>query len=154
MDQNQLFDRIHFIAQTILDRLSDEVFEWRVLNIENDSQLDQPEPLILDLRSTYGNNSFFSSGDLPPGVKVEVGATRAKNTYFATYPLVVSEPDAIVTLASQIQDHLIEESWGSPLPACPGHTHPLSADNINEVAVWRCPASSEYYTTPIISSNH
>lgn len=45
---------------------------------------------------------------------------------------------------SHMQDHASENSstFGVPLPPCPGHAHPLSADVAGGVAVWVCPETS------------
>jgi hypothetical protein len=47
-----------------------------------------------------------------------------------------------VLLADRVQDEIVEtrDLWGRPLPPCPGHTHPLSAELLDGSAWWVCPA--------------
>jgi hypothetical protein len=61
-----------------------------------------------------------------------------------------SVPQAIVRLADQLQDHVMETSGGRPVPACPRHQHPATAAVIKGVPVWRCPNNAEHYTHPIL----
>ncbi|MFD7918946.1 hypothetical protein ACFV3R_06970 [Streptomyces sp. NPDC059740] len=48
-------------------------------------------------------------------------------------------PEAVVLLAEQLQDGVVESSGGRPLPPCPGHGHPAVPRVVEGVASWVCP---------------
>ena len=60
--------------------------------------------------------------------------------------------DAIVATASQLQDHAIEATGGSALPACPGHPHPLSARVLDGIAQWVCPKDPTHHREPVLTA--
>lgn len=51
----------------------------------------------------------------------------------------MAEADAVALLADQLQEGLLEETGGAPVPRCPGHAHPAAAEVVNGVASWVCP---------------
>ncbi len=111
--------------------------EWIVLGAVPDDHMDGPPPPPgLD----YGTviSISIARSDAP-------AATASRVHYVPDVP----RADALVALASQLQDALIETSHGRALPACPGHAHPLSAVVVDGVAVWRCPVSPEHYRVAI-----
>ncbi|MFF3670706.1 hypothetical protein [Microtetraspora malaysiensis] len=114
---------IRTVAQAILDRI-DGGLGWRVHKIRT------PE------------HTFAEVGVGPAGAGED-------DLYWGVYPLNVPRPDAIANLASNLQDHMIEATWGQALPACPGHTHPLNPDVIDGEALWLCPAEPGKHREPI-----
>jgi hypothetical protein len=85
-----------------------------------------------------------------PGTEVSVvvgGHGPPVTAYFMTH---LPEASAVAELASQLQDHVIEETWGEARPPCPGHPHPLSARVVDGVAVWECPRAPEHHREPIL----
>lgn len=58
---------------------------------------------------------------------------------FAHLSQPLPEPDALVLLAGQLQDGLLEHTGGAPLPACPGHPHPATAQVVDGTPCWVCP---------------
>ncbi|MFJ4919539.1 hypothetical protein [Streptomyces sp. NPDC088725] len=61
----------------------------------------------------------------------------------------LSEAQAVVLLAEQLQDSVLESTHGAPAPACPGHGHPATARVIDGTASWSCPQDGR--TWPILS---
>lgn len=51
----------------------------------------------------------------------------------------LDEPHAVVLLAEQLQDAVLEQTGGAPVPPCPGHGHPAVADLVVGVPSWTCP---------------
>ncbi|MEU2353564.1 hypothetical protein ABZ599_11465 [Streptomyces misionensis] len=51
------------------------------------------------------------------------------------------EPEALLLLAEQLQDSLVESTGGRPVPPCPvpGHAHPAAPRVSNGALSWRCP---------------
>jgi hypothetical protein len=50
--------------------------------------------------------------------------------------------DLLMTLADWLQEQFFPESdgaWAQARPACPCHTHPACADEVDAAAWWRCP---------------
>lgn len=62
----------------------------------------------------------------------------------------MSSVDAIVQLASDLQDLIVEESHGAAVPPCPGHPHPLSSRAVDGTAVWVCPRDPDHFREPIL----
>jgi hypothetical protein len=82
------------------------------------------------------------SGD-PEGAGVVVTLAFSDGTSISVHleqPL--GEADAVVILADQLQDGVLEETAGAPRPPCPadgGHLHPAVARVVDGVASWVCP---------------
>lgn len=53
----------------------------------------------------------------------------------------VPQVEAVVLLADQLQDAVLEETCGAPLPECPGHGHPAVARVVDGAACWACPST-------------
>ena len=49
--------------------------------------------------------------------------------------------ELVVRLADRLQEDISEtrDLWGEPRPQCPGHTHPASAELLDNEAWWVCP---------------
>jgi hypothetical protein len=129
------FAHIDGVARAILDRLGHGAPAWTVLRVGWAPEPPSPLP------------------EVPPrsvlAVELGTGGERAE-TVTAHYSLTVPEAVAVAELAAQIQDHASEESWGRPLPPCPGHSHPLSAHVVDGVAVWECPRTPGRHREPIV----
>jgi hypothetical protein len=84
-------------------------------------------------------------------IRITVGGRPAASVVVAVY-FTAGAPreDAIVATASQLQDHAIEATGGSALPACPVHPHPLSARVLDGVAQWVCPKGPTHHREPIL----
>lgn len=68
-------------------------------------------------------------------VRITVGSAPGAPDVVGVYSAAgVPRADAIVATASQVQDHAIEATGGTALPACPGHAHPLAARVIDGAA--------------------
>jgi hypothetical protein len=149
---------IRLVAQSILDALGRRAPPWRILSV---AQVQVPagpstEGVTLALFSWHTGRppGTWKSSD-EPLVAVTLGAAGSEEPpVTAYYSPWVPHLDAIVELASQIQDHAIEESWGAPLPPCPGHTHPLSPHVSNGDAVWECPRDPEHHRVLIDPDAH
>ena len=102
------------------------------LDFEVESIYDLEDPALALLRESSSS------------VTLEVTDPSSGATWKVNVP--VSEPPeiAVLTMAEQMQDHVLEsaESYGVPLPPCPAHgSHPLSPSVAARRAVWRCPVS-------------
>ncbi|GLU47850.1 hypothetical protein [Nocardiopsis ansamitocini] len=84
-----------------------------------DWDADLKDPLHLDASVVVG---------FPDGSAVGVELTEA-----------MTEAEAVVTLADQLQDTVMEHTHGAPVPPCPGHGHPAVAAVVDGVASWTCP---------------
>jgi hypothetical protein len=119
-------ERVRHVAQAILARLGDQAERWSVLDV----------------------------GWTPPWdaqLSVVAGPASGDGDVVTVYVLThVPEAMAVAELASQLQDHVIEATWGAPLPPCPGHPHPLAAHVVDGVAVWECPNTPGHYREPIV----
>ncbi|MEU3027198.1 hypothetical protein ACPCBC_00830 [Streptomyces incarnatus] len=51
------------------------------------------------------------------------------------------ESEALLLLAEQLQDSVVESTGGRPVPPCPapGHTHPATPHVSSGTLYWRCP---------------
>ncbi|MFE1961086.1 hypothetical protein [Streptomyces sp. NPDC059479] len=61
----------------------------------------------------------------------------------------MTEAEAVALLAEQLQDSVLEYTAGTPVPPCPGHSHPAVAKVVDGVASWTCPQNGR--TRPILS---
>lgn len=63
----------------------------------------------------------------------------------------LGEAEAIAHLAGQMQDEVLENTYGVPVPPCPGpgHGHPLTAQVLDGVACWTCPLDTAVAPRPI-----
>jgi hypothetical protein len=158
MNESTLFEHVRMVAQAVLDHLGRHAPPWRVISVgwTPDPQAEQPEgDLVIALTSRYQERSRSlpeSAGQSPVSVVLGSQSHGREESVAAYYTLGVPEADAIAALASQIQDHAMEASWGQPLPPCPDHAHPLEARVIDGVAVWECPRSHEHYRQAIVTS--
>lgn len=69
----------------------------------------------------------------------DVGGARFD---FALWGREETPVELIATLAHWLQEQFFWESagaWAEARPACPGHTHPAVADEIDGEAWWTCP---------------
>ena len=124
------------VASAVLSRMAaDGGPPWTVLAVVPSEEITAPptDPSgIFHIRITVG--SQHGASDVV-GVYFTAGAPRE---------------DAIVATASQLQDHAIEATGGSALPACPGHPHPLSARVLDGIAQWVCPKDPTHHTGPVL----
>lgn len=52
----------------------------------------------------------------------------------------MTQDEALVLLADQLQESVLESTGGAPAPRCPaGHGHPAAAELVDGVASWTCP---------------
>ncbi len=135
-------DDIRRMTQAIIDRLRHPAISWVITDVSPAEETqwavpDEVRPRSLPAPSvvavTLADRDFTESST--------VGA------YFVP-DLPTSE--AVVALASQLQDHAIEATWAEPLPACPGHAHPLAAEILDGEAVWVCPVSPSHHRESIL----
>jgi hypothetical protein len=70
------------------------------------------------------------------------------------YPLTVDRLGAVVELASQLQDALVESraAWGVTLPECSAHGHPLVPEVVGNEALWICPSGDQEASRPMLST--
>ncbi|MFF3754904.1 hypothetical protein ACFYYH_31410 [Streptomyces sp. NPDC002018] len=61
----------------------------------------------------------------------------------------MTDAQAVALLAEQLQDSVLEQTGGAPVPPCPGHNHPAVAKVVDGVASWTCPQDGS--TRPILS---
>lgn len=102
------------------------------LDFEVESIYDLANPSLARLRETSSS------------VTLEVSDSSCQATWKVNVPVSELPEVAVVTMAEQMQDHVLEsaDSYGMPLPPCPVHGgHPLSPAVAARRAVWRCPAS-------------
>jgi hypothetical protein len=123
------------VASAVLTRMgADSGPPWTVLDVVPTEEKSDPptDPsAVFHIRITVGD---------------QPGASDVVAVYFTAG---VPRVDAIVTTASQLQDHAIEATGGSALPACPGHPHPLSARVLDDIAQWVCPKDPAHHREPI-----
>jgi hypothetical protein len=64
----------------------------------------------------------------------------------------LSEADAVALLADRMQDEVLENTHGAPVPPCPGpgHGHPLTAEVVEGIACWVCPQGDGIAPQPIL----
>ncbi|MEV0375526.1 hypothetical protein AB0I10_38230 [Streptomyces sp. NPDC050636] len=63
----------------------------------------------------------------------------------------MGEAEAVALLADQLQDSVLENTGGAPVPPCPGHGHPAVAEVVNGIPSWVCPKAGG--SRPILSSS-
>ncbi|WP_052744487.1 hypothetical protein [Streptomyces odonnellii] len=64
----------------------------------------------------------------------------------------ITEAEAVALLAEQLQDAVLEHTGGTPVPPCPGHSHPAVAEVVDGVACWTCPrGGKDGRTRPVLS---
>ncbi|KIF74320.1 hypothetical protein QR77_10640 [Streptomyces sp. 150FB] len=61
----------------------------------------------------------------------------------------MSASEAVTLLADVLQEAVLENTEGTPVPACPGHPHPPTAEEVSGVPSWTCPRGGR--TWPILS---
>ena len=97
-------------------------------------RLEAPEGTVLRV-GTHGTAPGTGTGvhvtlGYPDGSSVTVDLDEA-----------LPEPEALVLLAEQLQDSVIESTGGRPVPPCPvpGHAHPALPQASDGVLSWHCP---------------
>ncbi|MFF4932998.1 hypothetical protein ACFY2H_29540 [Streptomyces griseofuscus] len=96
--------------------------------------LEAPEKAVLQV-GTQGTAPGTGSGvhvtlTYPDGTSVTVDLDGA-----------LPEPEALLLLAEQLQDSVLESTGGHPAPRCPapGHTHPAAPHVSHGTLDWHCP---------------
>jgi len=100
------------------------------------ADVQQPTPIEL-LMGFQAPCTLWLSEPGDPGVDGFVPWDEAADTS----PAVVR----VIEFADWLQEQFLFESrsaWGQARPACPGHTHPASATEIDGEAWWACPYES------------
>jgi hypothetical protein len=124
------------VASAVLTRMvADSGPSWTVLAVVPTEEATDPptDPSgVFHIRITVGG---------------QPGTSDAVAVYFTAG---VPKVDAIVATAGQLQDHAIEVTGGAALPACPRHSHPLSARVLDGIAQWVCPKDSSHHREPIL----
>ncbi|MER8061078.1 MULTISPECIES: hypothetical protein [unclassified Streptomyces] len=117
--------------------------------------------MALDVRTVRGwAESLLRRLEAPEGATLQVGTegtapgTGAGVHVTLAYPDgssvtvdlddALPEPEALILLAEQLQDSVIESTGGRPSPRCPapGHTHPATPHVSNGFLDWRCPTGT------------
>ncbi|SRR6266487_4824414 len=157
MNDNARFKRIRSVAEAIVSRLGHRAPAWAVLKIEETPHLapEDADENTIAFGSWYPAEPNQIPSVQPRSISVTLGVPNDSSHVPVTsyFSLDVPEADAIVALASQIQDHAIEMTWGLPVPPCPGHSHPLAPRVFDGVAVWECPEAPDHYRTRIYPPN-
>ncbi|MFI0370983.1 hypothetical protein ACH35V_24200 [Actinomadura sp. 1N219] len=156
MVHERLLTHVRDTAEAILDRLgSDACTHVNIIEVAPYGTEDMPgaDHLILELHSG-SVDADISADESLSHVRITLSESGRKNIGYALYPLGVSEPDAVVALASHIQDYIMEIGSGRPAPACPNHQHPMMAEAVDGMPVWRCPHDAANYAEPILGPPH
>ena len=146
-------DEARAAANAILERFDSAGINWRIFSVEiAQSPTSEAADLVIPIR--YSGPSPFTIQNVdkgPEAFAVSFGDALPDGvTVTAHYPLVVPQTEAIVELASQMQDLVTEFlSWGTPIPPCPEHNHPMRPLVWNGNAVWQCPKDAGHHTEPI-----
>lgn len=152
-------ERVRQVAQAVLRGLGHQAPPWEVLRVgwmPQEGAGLEPGSTSINLHSAHS----AMPPDLPALAEhsqllVDLGtsddAVRG-TTVGAYFPLYVPFAEAVAAFASQIQDHAMEAeaTFGRPLPPCPGHTHPLTANVTGGIAVWECPTSPAHHQEPVL----
>ena len=152
-------EQARLVAQAVLDRMGRQAPAWTVLHVGWTQQptVGRPGDDEIHLYSWHsGRPPGLDEGSGHQQLSVVLGSAdeAVGGTVTAYYPLYLQAAEAIVVLASQIQDHASEAeiSWGRSLPPCPGHNHPLRAHVVEGIAVWECPSTPDHHREPILST--
>jgi len=151
-------ENVRVVAEAILHSLGDHAPPWSVLRVEwTPWELPTPEPDGHAINLVSSHSTQPDDLEEPPDrsqLSVVIGPRgQAFGTEVGAYfPLRAPTADAIVVLASQIQDHAAEAagSRGFALPPCPAHSHPMNARVVDGIAVWQCPTTPSHFREPII----
>jgi hypothetical protein len=153
MNDEDRVERIRSVAQAIVASLGHRAPRWTVLGIGRTASAapGSGDDDSVALSSRYPPGFDPVTGPQPRSMSVTLGPAgdTGAERVTAYLSLDVPEAQAIVALASQIQDHAIEASWGEPLPPCPEHSHPLAPRLADGAAVWECPADPGHYRTAL-----
>ncbi|MGC5363893.1 hypothetical protein ACPXCE_19845 [Streptomyces sp. DT24] len=97
------------------------------------------ETVLRQLRAPRGHTLTVTPAD-PQGVEVTLGCPDGTSTS-VLLERGMAEAEAVVMLAGQLQDGVLESTGGAPAPPCPasGHSHPAVAAVVDGVASWTCP---------------
>ncbi|MCP2341690.1 hypothetical protein [Actinomadura rupiterrae] len=109
------------------------------------SQLELPPEVTLKA-GTWENGSDFPDERYPCAILAD-SSDQTVCVFVGGDP---TAEDALVRLAGELQDDLAMRSWGTPVPQCPGHPHPLRPTTVQGAAVWTCPQDPERHTHPIL----
>src|SRR5215217_2098565 len=117
-------NEIILVAQAILDRLGNKAAQWTVV----------------DAVPTEVTESGPGSSLEPPRTVLVTAANTAdaSSTISAYFVLSIPAQQAVMQLASSLQDEVIEQVRVA-VPECPGHAHPLTPRLVDDRAVWICP---------------
>lgn len=114
-----------------MEHSGDSVRDWteRILH-----QLGDPAVRSLDV-VTAGKDG------VPPRAPEAEVVVRLSGDFAVIVSLEagMDEADAVVLLADQLQDGVLESTAGEPLPPCPGHGHPATARVVAGQPCWVCP---------------
>lgn len=141
-------------AETILHQLGDPTF--RSLEVEATEKLRE-EPLapasgpafVSWLRITEGEELEESTNTNGTVSEILVTLAFADGSSAGVWiEEFLSDAEAVVKLADQLQDSVLEATGGAPFPPCPGHGHPAVAKLIDGIASWTCPKGGSL--SPII----
>ncbi|MEU3537084.1 hypothetical protein AB0E70_36770 [Streptomyces murinus] len=118
--------------------------------------------MALDVRTVRGwAESLLRTLEAPEGAVLKIGTegtapgTGAGVHVTLTYPDGTSvtvdlddalpEPEALLLLAEQLQDSVLESTGGHPAPRCPtpGHTHPATPHVSHGTLDWHCPMNDD-----------
>ncbi|MFP8940366.1 hypothetical protein ACLIYM_02870 [Streptomyces fenghuangensis] len=135
-------DEVRRLAQGILDRLGQSGQSWHVTEIApvDRTPFRMPEEALLEGVAAVESEVVF----------IADSSAEQPETLAAHFTLGVDRAEAVMSLASQLQDHLIEAACGDPIPPCPGHPHPLVAHVVAGEPVWECPQSPVHHRELIV----
>jgi hypothetical protein len=86
----------------------------------------------------------------PHVLVAQIGPDGSDESVGVHVTLDVDPAHAVVAVASQLQDHVIEATQGNPLPRCPHHAHPLTPRVVDGVAMWVCPKDIDHHREPVL----
>ncbi|HLU58225.1 MAG TPA: hypothetical protein VKZ81_22430 [Pseudonocardia sp.] len=110
-----------------------------------------PRWTVLDASPSEGSSTPPTAPSGVVHVRITAGSAPSSPDVVAVYFTTgVPGADAVVATASQLQDHAIEATGGTPLPACPGHGHPLTARVLDGDAYWVCPHEPAHHRDRIL----
>ncbi|MGW5874980.1 hypothetical protein ACWFMI_00305 [Nocardiopsis terrae] len=120
-------------------------------------QAGNPRVAALTTTATENVNSFvFDMGPRPgsalelefdstypgcgePGVLVGLSLGHGGIGFMVRLPDSLPDSEAVLMLADQLQEEVLESTHGDPAPLCPGHVHPAKPEMAGGVPSWVCP---------------
>lgn len=151
-------------AQTVLRQLGDP--EGCTLSVRSRQSASGGEPApdgppFTSRLETYEAPETYEAGGGPdsgadPGSGALVTLTFADGSSTAVLlEGTLTRPEAVLKLAEQLQEAVLEQTSGAALPPCPAtarHQHPATPQSVSGTASWACPAAAgEARTRPILS---